>query len=121
MHFATIRPGFVVRGWRMSRRLLVSGVAIVTLIGSAAPAFAARPSTNAAATVTALTMVSDPGDYIGGGLAREFDATNATISVNGSKSELDVSVNGGTSSDNYDFDLAPAPGTNFAIGYYTGA
>jgi hypothetical protein len=55
-------------------------------------------------------MYSDTGDYIGGGTQREFDPGNASITVSGSTSSLEIGLDGGTSGDYYDMDFAAAPG-----------
>lgn len=54
-------------------------------------------------------MYSD-GDYIGGGVQRQFDSGNARIEVEGSAADVHISVAGGTFADAYDLNFAGPPG-----------
>lgn len=94
----------------------VGGVAIASALGMAIPAAA---SGTAAAPV--VTMFSDHGDYIGGGVAREFDGSNATVTGSFSATGIGMSVSGGTSGDSFTFDIRPPSGQTLTVGYYPGA
>jgi hypothetical protein len=95
--------------------------AVVVLAG--ALVFAAAGA-SAAATVSAsnmvVTMFSAPGDFIGGGISREFDATNASISGTAASTGLSLSVNGGTVDTSWTFLVDPPRGAAFRPGYYSG-
>src|SRR5262249_45186622 len=65
---------------------------------------------------TAVTMFSDPGEFIGGGLDREFDGTNASIGIAGDAHELAVNVSGGTAAGAFGLLFAAPPGDALAPG-----
>ena len=79
---------------------------------SAAPAVSARNMV--------VTMFSAPGDFIGQGISREFDATNANISGTATRSGISLSVNGGTVDSSWTFVIDPPRGARFREGYYPG-
>src|SRR4051794_22864713 len=66
----------------------------------------------------AVTMLSDAGDYIGGGTSRAYLPGNSQVSVGGSTAYLTVSVSGGVSGDAYSMDFAAPPGEALAPGVY---
>jgi hypothetical protein len=68
--------------------------------------------------VTAVTMTSDQGDYIGQGLSRLFHPGNGSVTLSGNSSYLTVSVSGGTNDDYFTFELAAPPGETLAVGHY---
>jgi hypothetical protein len=85
------------------------------LLGGSAPARAAAGSPEY------VVMYSD-GEWVGGGIQRQFDSGNAQISVSGSAAYVTVGVAGGTSGDYYDLDFAAPPGQVLAPGgIYTNA
>jgi Tol biopolymer transport system component len=85
-------------------------------------AFAGSGAATGGGSTSQVVMFSDRGDYIGGGSQREFDSTNAEISVSGTTADLDVRASGGTAGDSYDFHFAAPPGGVLASGsVYTGA
>jgi hypothetical protein len=92
---------------------LVAAVAAFMLFG---PALAAH-----AATATSVTMLSDTGDYIGGGVPRLFHPGNAQIAASGNTGDLSLSVSGGTSGDSYTLQFAAPPGAQLAPGVYDSA
>ncbi|MDP9396045.1 MAG: hypothetical protein M3Q27_18045 [Actinomycetota bacterium] len=99
-------------------RSTVVAAAVLAVAGIPAPAHAA---TAAAATYSSVTMVSDPGDYIGGGVSRYFDSRNAQITLSGTAGGVGVGVDGGSRGDAYSLSLAPPSGTKLVKGTYTGA
>jgi RTX calcium-binding nonapeptide repeat (4 copies) len=74
-----------------------------------------------AASATSVVMLSDSGDYIGGGVPRLYHPGNAQISVSGSTAYLDVSVSGGNLGDSFDLEFAAPPGRVLTPGTYVGA
>ncbi|HUQ63095.1 MAG TPA: hypothetical protein VM121_05040 [Acidimicrobiales bacterium] len=68
-----------------------------------------------------ITMFSDPGDYIGGGSSREYDQVNATVSGSATSAGINLMASGGTSGSSFTFNIAPAQGSTFMVGYYPGA
>ena len=99
------------------KRLLM----IVVAAGGLAANAGAVPAAASTSPGFVVTMFSDPGDYIGAGAPQEFDASNATFGGSLSASGLSLDVSGGTSGSDYWFDIAPAPGDTFALGYFPGA
>ena len=74
-----------------------------------------------AAQATSVVMLSDSGDYIGGGVPRWYHPGNAQISVTGSTGHLTVNVSGGNLGDYFNLDFAAPPGQALAPGTYVGA
>jgi hypothetical protein len=103
-----------VTGVRVGSVALLAFVVLLVLGGGAATA--------TPATVAYVVMYSDTGDYIGAGTQREFDPGNASITVSGSASSLEIGLDGGTSGDYWDMDFAAAPGDILTSGgIYTDA
>ncbi len=98
----------------MLRRLamLLAGLVLLSGMATASPAAAAE------APLSSVTMFSDRGDYIGQGLSRLFDDRNGVVRVAGDRTELMVSVEGGTRGDYYSFHLAAPAGTTLTRGLY---
>ena len=86
----------------------VGSVALLAVVGSLVLGGGAATATPA--TVAYVVIYSDTGDWVGGGTQREFDPGNAAITVYGSASDLDISLDGGTSGDYFDMEFAAAPG-----------
>lgn len=82
---------------------------LVPLVAPVAPAHAA--------TVTSgfVTMVSDTGDYIGGGLSNAYIAPGDAVTAAGSTTSLSLTAGGFT------FSFAPPSGSDLAVGEYVGA
>lgn len=74
-----------------------------------------------AASATSVVMLSDSGDYIGGGVPRWYHPGNAQISVSGSTGYLTVDISGGNLGDYFHMDFAAPPGQALAPGTYVGA
>src|SRR5688500_16005360 len=74
-----------------------------------------------AASATSVVMLSDSGDYIGGGVPRLYHPGNAQISVSGSTAYVNVSVSGGNLGDYFDLEFAAPAGRILAPGTYVGA
>jgi Ca2+-binding RTX toxin-like protein len=74
-----------------------------------------------AAEATSVVMLSDSGDYIGGGVPRWYHPGNAQISVGGTTGEISISVSGGNLGDYFSLDFAAPPGKALAPGTYVGA
>ena len=98
----------------MLRRLavLLAGLVLLPGLATASPAAAAEPP------LSSVTMFSDRGDYIGQGVSRLFDDRNGAVRVSGNRTEVTVSVEGGTRGDYYSFHLAAPAGTTLARGLY---
>src|SRR2546423_10340656 len=88
--------------------LRVASVALLAIMG--ALALGGGTATATPGTVAYVVMYSDTGDYIGAGTQREFDPGNASITVYGSAGDLTISLDGGTSGDYWDIEVAAAPG-----------
>ncbi len=95
------------------RRLLPAAFALL------APLCVAVPASAAEAPVTSVTMVSDTGDYIGGGRDRLFTPENGTVSLTGSPSRVSVDVSGG-SSGSFTLNIAAPPNQVLQRGEYDG-
>src|SRR3954471_22426710 len=78
----------------------------------------AAPAGARAAGTDAVTMLSDQGDYIGGGTHRLYTPLNSTISVSGSTGYVSVRVSGGPHGDSFTLDFAAPPGQTLAPGVY---
>src|SRR5919201_507778 len=81
----------------------------------------AFPAQAGAASSSFVVMFSDPGDWIGGGGQRLFDAANARITLRGSAGYAEIGVSGGTAGDYYTLDFAAPSGQTLAPGVYVGA
>jgi hypothetical protein len=68
-----------------------------------------------------VTMLSDTGDYIGGGVPRFYFDGNASITLSGNSGYLTVSVSGGNLGDSFGMDFAAPPGEYLHPGLYTNA
>jgi PASTA domain len=95
--------------------------AVVVLLAATALAAAVVPATAHASPTHAVVMLSDPGDWVGGGTPRIFHAGNSSIALGGNAGYVTVRVSGGTSGDYFDFDFAAPPGFALVPGYYVGA
>jgi hypothetical protein len=112
---------FVRRGRRAVRVLACSSLFLAALVVPTAVSLGGTASASVAAPLTTFTMFSDSGDYIGGGVSREFDSTNGSISGSATASDISMQANGGTSGSSFNITIAPPAGQNFATGYYTKA
>jgi hypothetical protein len=103
------------------RRWLQSLIVSLATLAAALPAAAASAGTSSplAAQGMVVTMFSDPGDYIGGGMQQEFDQTNATFSGTVSTAGINLSASGGTSGLSWSFVIDPPQGKSFRVGYYS--
>jgi hypothetical protein len=79
------------------------------------------PATAHAAPSTYALMLSESGDWIGGGRHRLFSPTNSFIRLSGTPSYLSIDVAGGTLGDSYSMDFAAPPGHVLVPGYYPNA
>lgn len=102
------------RGHRFGRlaRMSCAAAILASVPVLAASSASAAPSVSARNTV--VTMFSAPGDFIGQGISREFDATNANISGTATRSGISLSVSGWT------VVVDPPRGARFRVGYYPG-
>jgi hypothetical protein len=91
-----------------ARALVVAPVALTAALLAPAPASAA----------TAVTMFSDPGDYIGGGVQRLFTPRGGKVTVGGNRKGLSIGVSGGPSGDYFTLEFAPPPGKRLRRGVY---
>lgn len=94
----------------MLRRVVLTVAAALTLCaaGPAAPALAGSLTGD-------VTMSSDSGDYIGGGVQRVYTPANASVSVSGTASDLTVSVSSDTG-DDWSMVFAAPPGQTMQPG-----
>jgi hypothetical protein len=89
------------------------------LVGLLLPLSMSAPA--AAVTYSSsVTMMSEPGDYIGQGRDRVFNERNGAITVTGDAGYLQINVSGGTLGDYYHLDVAAPPGELLHPGLYTG-
>jgi PASTA domain len=79
------------------------------------------PATAEASPSNSVVMLSDPGDWVGGGAQRIYHSGNASISLGGSPGYVTVGVSGGNFGDYFDLDFAAQPGHALAPGYYVDA
>jgi len=93
-------------------------VALVALASAAATAVAAPPQP---ATFSHVTMFSDTGDWIGGGVPRFFVSGADAVSVSGTSASVVVSVSGGPRGDSFTLSFAAPPGQSLHPGLYTDA
>src|SRR4051812_12725356 len=91
------------------------------ILATAAVGLVLAPASAHAATATSVTMLSDAGDYIGGGVPRLFHPGNGQIVVSGSTEDLTVNVSGGTNGDSYTLEFAAPPGQQLGPGIYDNA
>ncbi|MDQ2729603.1 MAG: hypothetical protein M3Y91_17470, partial [Actinomycetota bacterium] len=69
-----------------------------------------------------ITVFSDPGDSVGGGIAHEFDPSNSSAAGDLSTTGFNLSVTGGpNNAQNFGFRFAPPAGATLQPGYYAGA
>ena len=114
------------RGHGLGRKTRVPFAVVILAIAQvlvAAPVLAVSPASAASAVSASnmvLTMFSAPGDFIGQGISREFNATNASISGTAASTGISLSVNGGTVDSSWSFLVDPPPGRSFREGYYSG-
>ncbi len=97
------------------------GVRLVIVVPALVASMAAVPPSSAHAgtgTETFVTMISEPGDYIGLGDHRFYHPANATISLSGTASYVRIRVNGGNLDDYFDFEFAPPQGQLLQVGEY---
>ena len=71
-----------------------------------------------AAEATSVVMLSDSGDYIGGGESRFFHPGNGSVTVGGNAGFMTVSVSGGTRGDSFSLNFAAPPGQSLSPGVY---
>jgi hypothetical protein len=96
-------------------------LAVTLAVVGAALVWAAPSSQGAASpTGTSVTMVSE-GEYIGGGVAREWDSRSGSVTISGGGTEIDISVSGGTSASAFTMTFAAPPGQSLGVGSYEGA
>lgn len=109
-----------VAGTVSKSRWLLAGAVSLGLAGTLTLPAAAMASLPPAAATTgiAVTMFSDPSDYIGGGLPQEFDKTNTSFSGTVSTGGIKLLASGGTSGSSWTFVIDPPPGARFHVGYY---
>ena len=108
---------------RTTRMPFTAVIVAITVVFVAAPVLAVLPASAASAVSASnmvVTMFSAPGDFIGQGISREFDATNASIIGTAASTGISLSVNGGTVDSSWSFLVDPPPGKSFREGYYSG-
>ncbi len=94
--------------------------AAILALGAPAAGSAAINLRGLPASVSLVTMYSDPGDFVGGGQQRLFSTTEGdSVTVSGTAASLQVDVSG--HSDSFILEFAAAPGQTLQPGLYTGA
>lgn len=79
----------------------------------------APPYVTGPATGTVVTMFSDPGDWVGRGIAWEFDPSNSRVEGGGlSTSGISLQISGSAWPSVWSLEFAPAPGAALRTGYY---
>lgn len=96
---------------RLSARLLA-----VLLLVAGLPLSAAAPAHAAGTPSTSVTMNSESGDYIGGGINRQWHAGNGSVAFTGSAGHAAFRVEGGDSGDYFSLDLVAPDGKPFVVG-----
>jgi hypothetical protein len=83
----------------------------------------AAPSAAQAASTGSVTMVSQPGDYLGAGQKYLFDSATGSLSLEGSLKWAGIKVSGGNDLTGYgfDFEFAPPSGGQLQDGEYVQA
>ena len=92
---------------------------VVACLAAVAPG--AAPASADGATSSSVTMVSERGDYIGGGVSRLYHPGNATIRASGDSAHVSIHVSGGTPGATFDLNFAPPRGQELRPGAYEGA
>jgi hypothetical protein len=89
--------------------LLLAGMAVLS----------PTPAQAGSGAETFITMISEPEDWIGGGAHRFFDPKNASITLVGNASYVNVRVQGGNfGNEEFTFDFAAPPGEVLKVGEY---
>jgi hypothetical protein len=103
------------------RRLLWS---LTTVLAVVAGLVLVNVSAQAQATFTgpwSITMVSEGGDYIGGGTERFFDDANAELHVAEGSGAVDLQISGGTYGESFSLTFQAASGRILGPGWYPNA
>lgn len=103
---------------RRSTALLLAGVLSLPVAGAALPTATAAAAAVAEPPLSSVTMVSDRGDYIGGGVPRTFDNRTGRITVDGGRSAFTVAVDGGPYGEQFALAFAGPDGAPLARGTY---
>jgi hypothetical protein len=82
---------------------------------------AALPANASASSGWFVTMMSDPGDWVGGGSQRLFRSGNASVTLGGSPGYVSAYVSGGGFGDYYWLEFAAPPGDVLQPGFYINA
>lgn len=103
--------------FRVLCRMLVGGLAgLLVALGLSVPTQAAEAAT------TFVTMVSENGEYVGGGASRMWGSGTGRIAVEGAvDSGVSVSAFGGSSGDHFSFTFAAPKGSSLEAGTYDDA
>jgi hypothetical protein len=78
----------------------------------------AIPYVTGAATGTVITVFSDPGDWVGRGIAWEFDPSNSFEGGGLSTSGIHLDISGSAWPSDWILEFEPAPGATLRTGYY---
>ena len=101
---------------------LLARFVVVALIGAALPVGLGASVQAAGTKTTFVTMISESGDWVGGGSSRLWRPGAGSIHVQGSLAGgLDVSVAGGPSGDAFDLTFAAPPGASLRVGSFEDA
>lgn len=97
---------------------VLARLCVVLLLSVTLPPLGAVPAQAAATTSTSVTMNSESGDYIGGGINRQWHAGNGQVSFTGSGGHAGFRVDGGDSGASFTLDLVAPDGALFTVGTY---
>src|SRR4051812_49849921 len=95
----------------MGKRAWIAALALTGLL--------ALPAAAHAATATAVSMLSDHGDYIGQGQPRFFYPGNGSVTLSGNAGGVTVNVSGGTAGGYYTMEVAAPSRPKPAPGFFT--
>jgi hypothetical protein len=94
---------------------------VAIFVFAAAAVALALPAPAGASSGWFVSMLSDPGDWVGGGSQRLFRSGNASATLSGSPGYVTAYVSGGTQGDYYWMDFAAPAGTMLQPGIYVNA
>lgn len=105
---------------RSTIRLLVLPIAICAT-ANAMFLIVPAPAAARAGSETMVTMISESGDYIGGGQDRFYYPGNGSVGVQGNGGEVSFAVSGGNLGQDFTLEFAAPPNESLAPGTYRNA
>ncbi len=102
--------------------LIVTAAALLAIGAPFAVGATETASASGPASVSSVTMFSDPGEWVGAGQQRFYSTTQGdSVTIGGTAGSFNVEVSGGPFSDSFTLDFAAAPGQTLHPGLYTNA